>query len=154
MTEGTDYTLIPVATEAPEATAEPEEPKTDEASEKMTLLIQVRETDPAPGYILVQTDQSAGFLPLPTEGEKFQAIVRTLEDGTEWRNVIRMTPEGFCMIESDCEGHDCIEEGKVTLENMRDRLLWNMVICAPYRLTLSLYSPADAAEISRRWLGY
>ena len=154
MTEGTDYTLIPVATEAPEATAEPEEPKTDEASEKMTLLIQVRETDPAPGYILVQTDQSAGFLPLPTEGEKFQAIVRTLEDGTEWRNVIRMTPEGFCMIESDCEGHDCIEEGEVTLENMQDRLLWNMVICAPHRLTLSLYSPADAAEISRRWLGY
>ena len=95
-----------------------------------------------------------GFLPLPTEGEKTQEILQRHEDGTEWRNVIRMTPEGFCMTESDCEGHDCIEEGEVTLSNMRDRLLWNMVICAPHRLTLSLYTPEEAAEISRQWLGY
>ena len=65
-----------------------------------------------------------------------------------------MTPEGFCMIEADCEGHDCIEEGEVTLTNMRDRLLWNMVICAPHRLTLSLYSPEEAAAMSRQLLGY
>ena len=58
------------------------------------------------------------------------------------------------MTESDCEGHDCIEEGEVTLENMKDRLLMNMVICAPHRLTLSLYTPEEAAEISRQWLGY
>ena len=152
MTEGTEYTLIPVTTEAP-AAAEPEQ-ETAADSEKLTLQIQVRETDPAPGYILIQTDQTAGFLALPTEGEVTQTIVRKLDDGTEWRNVIRMTPEGFCMIESDCEGHDCIEEGEVTLENMQDRLLWNMVICAPHRLTLSLYTPADAAALSRQWLGY
>ena len=87
-------------------------------------------------------------------GEKTQEILQRHEDGTEWRNVIRMTPEGFCMTESDCEGHDCIEEGEVTLSNMRDRLLWNMVICAPHRLTLSLYTPEEAADISRQWLGY
>ena len=91
--------------------------------------------------------------PLPEEGEKLQAIVQKHEDGSEWRNVIRMTPEGFCMIESDCEGHDCIEEGEVTLDNMQDRLLWNMVICAPHRLTLYLYTPEEAAEQSRQWLG-
>ena len=65
-----------------------------------------------------------------------------------------MTPEGFCMTEADCEGHDCIEEGEVTLENMQDRLLWNMVICAPHRLTLSLYTPEEAAELSRKLMGY
>ena len=139
MAEDAEYTLIPAA----EAESEP-----------LVLQIQVRETDPAPGYILLQGESSMGLLPLPAEGEKTQEIIQKHEDGTEWRNVIRMTPEGFCMTESDCEGHDCIEEGEVTLSNMRDRLLWNMVICAPHRLTLSLYTPEEAAEISRQWLGY
>ena len=150
LAEGTAYTLI----------AAPEEENRDRAAEtqadsgKPILQIQVRETDPAPGYILLQSENSMGFLPLPSEGERTQEILQQHEDGTVWRNVIRMTPEGFCMAESDCEGHDCIEEGEVTLENMRDRLLWNMVICAPHKLTLSLYTPEEAADISRQWLGY
>ena len=96
-------------------------------------------------YVEANRDEAVRFL---------QEIIQTQPDGTVWRNVIRMTPEGFCMIEADCEGHDCIEEGEVTLTNMRDRLLWNMVICAPHRLTLSLYSPEEAAALSRQLLGY
>jgi hypothetical protein len=99
-------------------------------------------------------DFTGGFLPLPEEGERTQQIIQTLEDGSVWRNVIRMTPEGFSMIESDCEGKDCIEEGEVTLENRQDRLLWNMVICAPHRLTLSLYTPEEAVELSKTILGF
>ena len=119
----------------------------------LTLQIQVRASDPAPGYILLQGAESMGFLALPAEGEQTQEILQTLGDGTCWRNVIRMTPEGFCMTEADCEGHDCIEQGEVTLGNMQDRILWNMVICAPHRLTLSLYTPEEAEQISRSWLG-
>ena len=152
MTDSAAYSVIPYTPEEPEEAAE-EEAAEEAVSESLQLMIQVRETDPAPGYVLVWGENSAGFLPLPEEGEKLQAIVQKHEDGTEWRNVIRMTPEGFCMIESDCEGHDCIEEGEVTLENMQDRLLWNMVICAPHRLTLYLYTPEEAAEQSRQWLG-
>ncbi len=95
-----------------------------------------------------------GFLPLPEEGEKIQAIVQKLDDGTEWRNFVRMTPEGFCMVEADCEGHDCIGEGEVTLENMQDRVLLNMVICAPHKLTLYLYTPEMAVKQSKQWLGF
>ena len=152
MTDNAEYTVLPVTTEAPAETEEPE--KTEDVSETLKLTIQVLETDTAPGYILVWGDGFGGFLPLPEEGEKLQAIVQKHEDGSEWRNVIRMTPEGFCMIESDCEGHDCIEEGEVTLDNMHDRLLWNMVICAPHKLTLYLYSPEEAVEQSRQWLGF
>ncbi len=144
MDDGAEYKVLPAATVIPEETEE----------ERLVLQIQVRETDTAPGYVLVWGEHSSGFLPLPEEGEKIQAIVQKHEDGTEWRNVIRMTPEGFCMTESDCEGHDCIEEGEVTLSNMRDRLLWNMVICAPHKLTLFLYTPEEAAEQSRKWLGF
>ena len=157
--EGTEFSLIPVSAEEPETaeaetTEETAEAETEETSGKLILQIQVRETDPAPGYILLQGAESIGFLPLPEEGERTQEIIQTLEDGSTWRNVIRMTPEGFCMIESDCEGQDCVDEGEVTLENYKDRWLWNMVICAPHRLTLSLYTPAEAAEISRMMLGY
>ena len=144
MEEGSEVALIPKTSDQLKA----------ETSEELILMIQVRADDPAPGYILLQKEYSAGFLPLPAEGEKTQEILQVLEDGTIWRNVIRMTPEGFCMIEADCEGHDCIEEGEVTLENMQDRLLWNMVICAPHKLTLSLYTPEEAEKLSRQMLGY
>ena len=153
--EGTEFSLIPLSAEEPEA-AEPAaaEAAAEETDGTLTLLIQVRETDTAPGYILLQGADSIGFLPLPEEGERTQEIIQTLEDGSVWRNVIRMTPEGFSMIESDCEGKDCIEEGEVTLENRQDRLLWNMVICAPHRLTLSLYTPEEAVELSKTILGF
>lgn len=132
-----------------------EQPDSAEKTEEpLTLLIQVLESDPAPGYILLQSANEQGFLALPIDGEVTRTIRQKLDDGSEWLNVIRMTPEGFCMIEADCEGHDCIAEGEVTLENMKDRLLWNMVICAPHRLTLSLYTKEEAIQISRQWLGY
>ena len=131
-------------------TLEPSESgkQTTQDEEPLLLQIQVRESDPAPGYILLQSANTAGFLALPTAGEEIRTIRQKLDDGSEWLNVIRMTPEGFCMVEADCEGHDCIAEGEVTLENMKDRLLWNMVICAPHRLTLSLYTKEEAVRIS------
>ena len=154
MADDSGYTVIPVK-EEPENQEIPSlgtEGSPD--SGNLTLLIQVRETDPAPGYILFQGDTGMGFLPLPEKGEKTREILQRQNDGSVWRNVIRMTPEGFRMTEADCEGHDCIAEGEVTLQNMKDRILWNMVICAPHRLTLSLYTPAEAAALSRKWLGY
>ena len=152
--ENAGVSLLPVTTEEPEAAEKTEQTEEPASAGKLTLQLQVRETDPAPGYILLQEENTVGFLPLPTEGEQIQEIIQTQPDGSVWRNVIRMTPEGFCMIEADCEGHDCIEEGEVTLGNIQNRLLWNMVICAPHRLTLSLYSPEEAAALSRQLLGY
>ena len=149
MAEDAEYTVMPT----PAGTPEPEETQAENEG-RLVLQIQVRETDPAPGYILVQGAEILGFLPLPAEGEKDQVVEQTTADGTVLKNVIHMTPDGFSMAEANCEGHDCILEGEVTLDNMRDRVLWNMVICAPHRLTLSLYTPAEAAELSRQWLGY
>ncbi len=154
MAEDTGYTVIPAAETPDNAEPVSSENEQETDSGQLTLLVQVRETDPAPGYILLQGDSFTGFLPLPEEGETTREILQQQSDGSVWRNVIRMTPEGFCMIEADCEGHDCIAEGEVTLENMRDRILWNMVICAPHRLTLSLYTPAEAAALSRKLMGY
>ncbi|MBR4576370.1 MAG: FAD:protein FMN transferase [Clostridia bacterium] len=152
--EGTAFQVIsPSATEQEEAPDTNGEGRAAEETAELVLLIQVRREDPAPGYIFLQDQNRSGFLPLPEEGEKIQEICVELGDGSLWRNVIRMTPEGFSMQEANCEGQDCVLEGEVTLENMHDRLLWNMVICAPHRLTLSLYTPEEAEMLSRRLMG-
>ena len=79
-----------------------------------------------------------GLLPLPVEGEYTRTIRQTMADGSEAINVLHLTPEGFRMKEANCEGHDCIMEGEVTLENRETRVLWNMIICLPHQLSLEM----------------
>ena len=153
MAEGESWAAVKSFAEAGDKETNQAEENAQE-EEPLTLLIQVRDSDTSPGYVLLQSANSTGFLALPEEGEVTKTIRQKLDNGSEWLNVIRMTPEGFCMIEADCEGHDCIAEGEVTLENMKDRLLWNMVICAPHQLTLSLCTKEEAIALSRQWLGY
>ena len=127
--------------ETPSVTAVPE-------AENHPLLLQVDPEDPAPGYILVQGSSFSGLLPLPTEGEYTRAIRQVLPDGSESLNIVRVTPEGFVMADADCPGRDCVEQGEVTLSNMADRVLWNMVICAPHYLTLSLLTKEEAVRMA------
>ena len=107
-------------------------------------LVQITEDDPSIGYVLVQLQYSAGLLPLPQEGEYTKTIRQEMTDGSEFVNVIHVTPTGFWMEESNCEGHDCIGEGEVTLENRQERILGNMVICLPHQLLLSLITREEA----------
>ena len=90
---------------------------------------------------------SAGLLPLPPEGEYTKTIRQVLPDGSEYINVLHLTPEGFWMEEANCEGHDCIGEGEVTLSNREERALWNMVICLPHRLSAELITRAEAEQL-------
>ena len=98
---------------------------------------------PAKAYILLTTGSQQGFLPLPEKEDYLFPLTQTFEDGTTWENVIHVTPEGFYMESSNCEGHDCIEEGEVTLENRENRILWNMVVCLPHQITLELLTPEE-----------
>lgn len=67
------------------------------------------------------------------------------EDGKE--NVIHVTPDSVCMESSTCENQDCVLQGTVTLENMDERVLANMIICLPNEITLELYTPQGLAEV-------
>ena len=96
---------------------------------------------PAKGYVLVTTATQAGWLPLPEEGELSVPVKQVLPDGTEAENVIHLTPDGVYMEDSTCEGHDCIDQGTVTLDNKSDRILGNMIICLPNQVVLELYTP-------------
>ena len=105
------------------------------------------ETPRAKAYVLVTTPSQAGWLPLPEEEEISYPIRQVLPDGTEAENVIHLTPEGVFMEDSTCEGHDCILQGEVTLENRKDRILGNMIICLPNQVTLQLYTPEELLEM-------
>lgn len=111
------------------------------------FLLQITEDDPSIAYVLVRMQNSAGLLPLPTEGEYTRTIRQTGADGSETINVLHLTPNGFRMEESNCEGQDCVNMGEVTLENREERVLWNMIICLPHQLSLELITREEALAI-------
>ena len=104
---------------------------------------------PAPGYVLVTTATQMGWLPLPTEGEVSYPLKQVLPDGTEAVNTLHLTPEGVYMEDSTCANHDCVNQGKVTLENKKDRILGNMIICLPNQVTLELFTPEEVLEMAK-----
>ena len=142
-------TEVPAEPEAPAAEpAETETPAETEApAAEQPFLVQITAGDPSIAYVLVRLTESYGFLPLPLEGEYQKTIRQIAPDGTEYVNVLHVTPEGFWMEESNCEGHDCIGEGEVTLSNREERALWNMVICLPHRLSAELVTRAEAEQL-------
>ena len=129
--------ILPACAETAEETEQP-------------YLVQITEDDSSIGYVLVQLSNSGGLLPLPQEGEYTKTIRQVMEDGSEYVNVIHVTPTGFWMEESNCEGQDCVDEGEVTLENRQERILGNMVICLPHQLVLYLITRQEAEGIINR----
>ena len=123
--------ILPACAETAEETEQP-------------YLVQITEDDSSIGYVLVQLSNSGGLLPLPQEGEYMKTIRQVMEDGSEYVNVIHVTPTGFWMEKSNCEGQDCVDEGEVTLENRQERILGNMVICLPHQLVLYLITRQEA----------
>ena len=95
------------------------------------------------GYVLVTTATQAGWLPLPTEGEQSLPLTQTLPDGTRAVNLIHLTPNSVYMEDSTCANHDCVGEGEVTLDNISERILGNMIICLPNQVVLYLYSSEE-----------
>ena len=104
---------------------------------------------PARGYVLVTTAAQSGWLPLPEEGEVSYPLRQLLPDGTEAVNTIHLTPEGVYMEDSTCQGHDCVQQGEVTLDNRNERILGNMIICLPNQVTLQLYTPEELLEMMK-----
>ena len=99
------------------------------------------------GYVLVSTATQSGWLPLPTEGESIFPLSQVQPDGTQTLNVIHLTPEGVYMEDANCANHDCVGQGEVTLENIPERILGNMIICLPNQVVLQLYTPEETMAL-------
>ena len=98
------------------------------------------------GYILAQKNGDGGWIPLSTGEDMVISI--TDENDPSIKNVLRITQNGFMMESSTCDNQDCVDQGEVTLENMDERVLMNMVICLPHQLSVELYSIEQLVEMS------
>ena len=138
-----ENTVVPAGEEKEETVKE-----TAEAEEKdQPFLVQITDDDPSIAYVLIRMPNPIGLLPLPLEGEYSKTIRTKLADGTEYVNILHLTPNGFRMEDANCEGHDCVNQGEVTLENREDRILWNMIICLPHQLSAELITREEAEQM-------
>ena len=133
-----------------------EEPAADEKADNkeaeakdQPFLVQITEDDPSIAYVLVRMPNPVGLLPLPLEGEYTKTIRQVMADGSDSVNVLHITTNGFWMEDANCEGHDCVKQGLVTLENREERILWNMIICLPHQLSAELITREEAEAMLR-----
>lgn len=78
-------------------------------------------------------------IPLTEDGE----LTLTQPDGES--NTIRYTSTSVWMASANCHNQDCVEQGVVSLDTMDSRVLGNMIICLPHRLTLELCTAEEVA---------
>ena len=126
------------ATVAPAQTSGPEAQETQAAP---SVSPEASQAPLADAYLLVSV---AGVLYEPIaiyeEGEY------TVRRG-EMENGIHVTPNSVTMQSSTCDNQDCVLQGTVTLENMAERVLGNMIICLPNEVTLELYTPEGLTDV-------
>ena len=94
---------------------------------------------PAESYLMV-TAGGREYSPIPLNGENAFRVAQ--QDGSE--NVVHIGKNAFYMESSNCDNQACMGQGEVTLKNRDSRILFNMVICLPHRLTLELLTREEA----------
>ena len=121
----------------PEATAEPGQvPAATEESAG----------NPAKAYLIV-TVAGAVYEPIPLQEPGRYTITRG-----DHVNVIEVTEDSVRMAESSCDNQDCIYQGTVTLENKKERVLQNMILCLPNEVILELYTYEELQQVMPDWL--
>ncbi len=106
------------------------------------------EATPVPevkAYLLL-TVQGLTYQPIPLYEEHDYTIRQQ-----DRENVIHVTPDSVCMKSSTCENQDCVQQGTVSLENYKDRILYNMVLCLPNQVYLELYTPEELMSLLAQW---
>lgn len=93
------------------------------------------DADKAPGLWVTLTVDGVILLELPFEEAH---TVRVIQDGIG-ENTIVLTGEQVYMEKADCPGHDCVQMGEVTRENLELRVLGGFIICLPHRLAVEVW---------------
>ena len=144
-----DPTATPVVTEAPSATEAPAaDAAATEAPAAETTANEGLDSLNAEAYLVVSV---AGMMyePIPLVEEGRYSIRRG-----DLVNVIEVTPTSIRMHESSCDNQDCVEQGTVSLENYKQRVLQNMIICLPNEVVLELYTTEELAQLMLSMLDY
>lgn len=72
----------------------------------------------------------------------------TVEQGNGAVNILHLSPQGFLMVSSNCHNQLCVFQGEVTVENMDERPLYHMIVCAPHQLVAELLTAGQAGELN------
>ena len=142
-------TEVPAVTEAPSATEDPTaDAAATEAPATETAANEGLDSLNAEAYLVVSV---AGMMyePIPLVEEGRYSIRRG-----DLVNVIEVTPTSIKMHESSCDNQDCVEQGTVSLENYKQRVLQNMIICLPNEVVLELYTTEELAQLMLSMLDY
>lgn len=97
-------------------------------------------------YLMV-TVRGLTYQPIPLYEEHDYTIRQ--QDGSE--NVIHVTSDSVSMKSSTCENQDCVQQGTVTVDNYKERILYNMILCLPNQVYLELYTPEDLSALLAQW---
>ena len=100
----------------------------------------------APGYVFINAGNEGRWFQLP-ENEDTITLRRTMEDGTEMVNEIKLTNNSMWMASSTCDNQDCVDQGVVSFENKDDRILMNFIICLPNQVSIELYTRDEMAAL-------
>lgn len=135
-------TLTNAPTAAPRATQAPAEEPTEQPAEQPAADAQATEIPEVKAYLII-TAQGIVYEPLPLTGEGSF----TLRQDENTFNTVHITPTSMWMEHSSCDNQDCVEQGVVSLENMTERVLYNMVICLPNQISLELHTPETLMDV-------
>ena len=136
-------TLAPTATAAPAVTVTPATTVTVTTAPAATAAGSNPSAELAKAYLVV-TVNNMMYQPIPlTEDASFTLTQKDI--GAV--NVVHVTADSVFMESSTCEGHDCVKQGTVSLENRKQRVLGNMIICLPNKVSLELYTPEEVQAL-------
>ena len=54
------------------------------------------------------------------------------------RNKIRITANSVYTEDADCQGQDCVKMTEITRDNLETRVLRDMIICLPHKITVQV----------------
>ena len=94
---------------------------------------------PADAYLVINVNNYV-FEPVPFAGDYIVTI--TQENGKQ--NVADISADAAGMRVSTCPGQECIHQGKVSLGNRNQRVLYNQIICLPNTVILSVLDEGEA----------
>lgn len=149
--DAVEYLDEPAVTEQPAMTSQPKEtaavektPSSDVEKQDSRTERQ-KQTDAAGPMPPEQAEEVAGYVILTVNGRQYgdpiamdrdKIITIKQDDGKV--NKVHITPEKVYMESSTCENQDCVQQGEITLDNYKTRILSTFVICLPNNVSIEM----------------
>ncbi len=80
-----------------------------------------------------------GSLLLALPFQEAHTLLIRQPDGAE--NTVRLTGDAVWMESATCQNQDCVQMGKITLDNLELRAMGGFIVCLPHRLTVEVCAP-------------